>query len=508
MWGKRELELKLELTSEQLQLIAADPVLRRLRVGEPETRALRSIYFDSPDQRPREAGVSLRVRSDGEHWVQTIKRGTGVTSGVSSPTEVETVVGGPEPDLSSIEPRKVRRKIAKLLNGAPPQPVFETVVNRSVHRVQNGAAQMDLALDDGVVRSGTAEEPVCELELELKSGSAADLLKTAVELFGAVPARLAESNKAARGYGLVNGGTRPRLKPERAQDVQLAVDASCAEALGQFVESASGQIIANRAVVLETDDPEGPHQLRIGLRRLRSAIRLMRSVFDTKATREVDKYARRLARSVGELRDADVLIDDICAQVDAIEDERGLRHVRKALDAHRARTRKAARAALESTDWYALQVYLALLPRAVEESEDLQGPIADFAQHALDRIWKKVTKRAKRLAKLDPGQRHKLRKALKQLRYGSEFLGSLYKKRDVQPFLGHLKKLQDVIGYWNDVEMARQLVTIVEERCATKPACQRVAGYILGWHRAQAQQCYASADKGFGDLEQTAPFWR
>ena len=73
-----ELELKLELTHAELQRVRAHPALGSLAVGEPVTRTLRSIYFDTPDYRLRALGISFRLRSDGDSWLQTVKSGTAV----------------------------------------------------------------------------------------------------------------------------------------------------------------------------------------------------------------------------------------------------------------------------------------------------------------------------------------------------------------------------------------------------------------------------------------------
>ena len=372
-----ELELKLELTRDELRRVRSHPALGDLAVGEPVTRTVRSIYFDTPDHRLRALGISLRLRSDGESWKQTVKAGTGVEHGVSNPIEAETVVEQPEPDLDRIGNRKIRRKVEKAVARSILEPVFETVVERTTRQLHSGEGELELALDEGTVRAGAAENALCEAELELKSGAPECLLETAAKLFGSAPVRFSESSKAERGYSLALGRTNghAHVEPQRGVLPELHAEQTCAEAFGLIVRSAADQIVANRRAVLETVDPAAAHQLRIGLRRLRSALRAFRPLHDTPALRELEGHAQALARTVGELRDADVLIEHIYAPVAGlIKADPGVPRVREALVAHRDSMRGRVRVALEGEQWSVLQLYLALWPRTIEDAPEPRPP--------------------------------------------------------------------------------------------------------------------------------------
>jgi triphosphatase len=505
-----ELELKLELTRDELRRVRSHPALGELAVGEPVTRTLRSIYFDTPDHRLRALGISLRLRSDGESWLQTVKSGTAVEGGVSNPVELEAPTERPEPDLGLIANRKVRRKVEKAVDRSILEPVFETVVQRTTRQLNSGSGEIELALDEGSVRAGGAENPLCEAELELKSGAPEFLLQTAARLFAAEPVRLAESSKAERGYSLALGRTNghAHVEPQRGLLPDLKREQTCAEAFALIVRSAADQIAANRRAVLETVDPAAAHQLRIGLRRLRSALRAFRPLHDTAALRELEAHAQTLARTVGELRDADVLIEHIYAPVAGlIKADVGLPRVRAALLAHRDRARERVRTALEGQQWSVLQLYLALWPRTIADAPKLAGPIRKFARSALKKQWKKVADSGERLDDLSVEQRHEMRKALKTLRYAIEFFASLYPEAETRPFIKETRSLQEVFGYLNDVVAAERLGGLCHEACAESREAQRAAGYVLGWHNAQADHAWKDAHKGWQRLKALPCFW-
>ena len=501
-------ELKLELTHAELQRVRFHPALGAMAVGSPVTRTLRSIYFDTPDHRLKAQGISLRLRTDGNGWLQTVATDGGNGNGGAQEAKAEDAVERPEPDLGLIGDRRIRRKVQKAVDRSVLEPVFETVVERTTRHLQPAGGELELALDEGVVRAGDAQNQVCEAELELKSGRPECLLQTAAQLFAAAPLRLGTPSEAEQGYRLALGRSDGRVEPQRADQPQLSADHTCAEALGLIVQSATSQIVANRLAVLETDDPAAAHQLRIGLRRLRSALRAFRPLADTPALRDLEGHAQALARTVGELRDADVLIEEIYAPVAGLNrDDIGLPRLREALLTHRQRVRGRVRVALEGEQWPVLQLHLALWPSTVEGAEKLSTPVAKFARAALKRRWRKVADSGERLDELTSEQRHAMRKDLKTLRYTAEFFASLYPRQATRKFIKEIRTLQEVFGYLTDIVAATRLNAICHDGCTDSREAQRAAGFVLGWHNAQAAHAWKDARKGWQKLKDSPHFW-
>ena len=504
-----ELELKVELSREQLQRMRWHPALGDLAAGEPVTRTLRSIYFDTPDHRLRALGISLRLRSDGESWLQTVKAGTAVHNGVSNPIETEVAVEQPEPDLGRIGNRKVRRKVEKAVEKSILEPVFETVVKRTTRQLHSGDGELELALDEGTVRAGGAEDALCEAELELKSGAPECLLQTAAKLF----ARSRTPRREQQGRARLQFGAGP---DQRTRARRAATRRAATTRPGSHLRRG---VRPDRAVGVRPDRRQparragdgGPGRCPPAAHRPQAAAQRAQRLpplHDTAALRELEGHAQALARTVGELRDADVLIEHIYAPVAGmIRSDPGLPLLRDALFAHRTKVRERVRAALGGQQWSVLQLYLALWPRTIEGSEALAGPVRKFARSALKKRWKKVADSGERLDDLTVEQRHRMRKALKTLRYATEFFASLYPEESTRRFIKETRSLQEVFGYLNDVVAAERLGAICHDGCADSREAQRAAGYILGWHNAQAAHAWKDAHKGWLKLEGLPQFW-
>jgi inorganic triphosphatase YgiF len=504
----RELELKVELSPRAIERLARELPETDLTIGPASTKKLRTIYFDTPTHGLHEAGLSLRLRSQNGGWLQTVKADQHVAGGLSNPVELETLLTTDRPDIGKIADKKIKRSVEKALKGASLRPVFETVVERTTRKIKAQESEVELAVDAGEVRTPEARAELHEVELELKAGSAEGLLLAAETVLAGHELKLATRSKAERGYRLALEKRGSSAEPEKSRPVRIGRKNDSATAFAATLASAGRQILVNRAAVLETDDPHATHQLRIGLRRLRSALNALRPFVTAASLKSFEGYARDLGRSVGELRDADVLISAITAPIEAtVSDTSGFAELNQALQQHRRAKREEVRAALQGPAWTQLQLYLALWPRTLEENDKLTCPIGKVACTVLRKAWKKCAKLAAAIDELSGEERHQMRKALKKLRYQAEFFAPLFARKKTEAFLRQLKALQDVFGYINDVRMAPRLIEIQRQRGESSSDAARAAGYIVGHHEAEARHVWADAAPAWRRLERASRFW-
>jgi inorganic triphosphatase YgiF len=192
-----ERELKLAIAPRAVREAA-----RALRLPS-RRRVLQSIYFDTPRSELRRRRMALRLRRDGERWVQTLK----AERRPGERYEWETPVASSALELSRLPRAAIRRATGVALSSIADRlrPLFETRFTRRVRMLSAGEARIELALDRGYVRAGRRRAAICEIELELKAGTMRTLRRVAAALakrFSLVP--LSES-KAARGYRLARG---------------------------------------------------------------------------------------------------------------------------------------------------------------------------------------------------------------------------------------------------------------------------------------------------------------
>lgn len=500
-----EIELKLALAPDGLDRLRRHPLLRHHCQGRPATKILTSTYYDTPDFALARAGVTVRVRVSGRHNIQTVKTANNRCAGLFARHEWESPVASRAIDL----PQLRATGVPILVEGDAADrlvPVFRTTMHRTARILAGDGWRIELALDRGEVSDGHHSEPICEAELELKEGRSGHLFDLARQIAAIVPVRLASASKSDRGYALA-AGTRPQ--PAKACPVAVAADMSVAEGFQSVARNCLGHLLANENALLDTGSGEAIHQMRVALRRLRSAIKVFRPIVAGGQLAQVSDEIRWLLAELGPARDSDVLITEIIDPVvDRYPDTPALADLRTRWMDRRDDCLDTARKAV--TDRRFTHLLLAL-GAWVEAGDWLSGdpahlsrPLGPFAASVLAKRYRRLRKAGgRRLDGLPPPELHRVRILGKQLRYAGEFFAPLYSRKASRAFLETLADLQDALGELNDIAVAGP--TLAAGHLNGDQAW--AAGVVSGWHEARRPALMERAETAWKRVRKSQPFW-
>lgn len=488
-----EIELKLALDSRHLHRLKRHPLLASVK---PVSRLLHSVYYDTPDFALMRRGIAYRLRRVGYHWVQTVKSEAEAVGALTSRPEWEVRVAGNTPDFSVLPAEALALFQDIDLNLIA--PLFVTEFKRLTWLIQARGSAMEVALDAGAIYAGEASQPLSELEIELKSGTAAALFDLALDLLGAAPLKVEPRSKAARGYAMA-GAYQPA--PVKAIRPELDAGMPAGQAWCAIVHAALVQVGANVPGFLsQPDNIEYLHQLRVGLRRLRAAAGLRKSL--GWARPEWDVVLRDLMHSLNPARDWDVFLDETLPRVLAgfVDDPIGealLSQIQRAA----ARARKTAQDAIASPAFTRLILEIGQGLLASTETEVLAR---DWSTQVLGERWDDLRKQARKMDKLGPGGRHEMRIAAKRLRYAADAFESLYGKRG-RKFIAGLATLQDDLGLANDVVVAANLLRGLGLK---QPALAFDCGRMVGLLTLTTQAHGEDAGRQWQTLVKLPHYWR
>lgn len=514
-----EIELKFLLDQQRSREIWARLAASELVNGDRRTKTLRSVYLDTPEHALNKAGIALRLRRDGRRWIQTVKTRGGLHGGLSHAGEVENPAPGGRVCLDAIPELSVRESVVRHINGTSLEPICETVIKRTTSElVLEDGTRAEIAVDVGEVRAGERSAALSEVEIELLAGNPSGLFDIAHILFPEGGIRFSRLSKAARGYLLAKEGQIDApLAPRNALNVALDRTQTAEQAARDTLRECLDQIATNVLVVRQMDDPEGPHQLRVGLRRLRSALSVYRPVLQSPDMERLNAEARWLGQEVGSLRDLDVVANEkLRREAETHPGEPALAALAETVTQQAAEQRERLRQLLTASRVQAFLIDLSrfvetrgwLVPQDFGQTGRLAAPVRELAVQALDKRWKKAVKHARGLEHLTVEERHELRKELKKLRYAAEFFSSLFPAKRVIPFLKRLKKLQTVFGDLNDAATMKAMFTGTEVPGAGDPGAQRAMGWMIGASEARAEFRWTGAKALWRDLKETRLFWQ
>lgn len=550
-----EQELKLHVPAATRQA-----VLKEVKQREATRIRLHAMYFDTPERELARARIAIRLRQEGKDWVQTLKM-----PGINAITRIELNHPRPGPvlDLSVYAGTEVEAALSAIKGELGLR--YETDVLRLLRKVRTRYGTVELAYDTGILRAGALELPISELEFELVSGRPAAIFAVARGWQQRHSLVLDPRSKSERGDALAQLAQRlaeedakagDDLEARRAQaiaqfwaprgaaSVKLREDMTAPQALGRIAAECLDQIARNAAVLAEVDtegvyragNSEHVHQLRVGVRRLRSAWKLFEGWVAPLPDALLQGVRTHFA-AFGANRDQDVLNETVApALLRAGMPVIPMEAAPPEQDAQTIAGGKAFQAWLLDLLEWSLDVPPALpsdgaqsiangtpSDTAPEPAIRLEGGLSVSSvkptiipmlapepdphrlrkqlSRRLHRWHSKVADQGTQFATLDIPTRHELRKRGKRLRYSLAFAESLLPTAKLRGYRKLLSKVQDVLGEINDLAVAKDYY---ESCTATHPQ----AWFALGWISARLEELAVDAQKAFDALAQSKPFWR
>jgi inorganic triphosphatase YgiF len=448
--------------------------------------------------------------------VQTIKQENPGNAALFARGQWEHDVATKQPDLDAARDTALAPLLNKKLRRAL-KPVFETRVHRKVFQIRRGQSDIEISIDKGKIEAGRKSCPLCEMELELKQGQAADLFKLAKMLAHEVPVELAVKSKADRGYALL---TAEKAAPVKAVPVSIAPDSDVQHAFQIIARACLHQLVANQSLMLAGDE-EALHQMRVALRRLRAAISLFSDVLTDPQTEALKSEFKWITDELGPAREFEVLLKHVIGPVaDRERDEMGASSVPRELRQKHEDALARARTAVESLRFRDLALDTAAW---IETGDWTHNPddaasmlrrrrFAAVAADQLRRRWKKSLKSGKHLDALDPQHRHKLRIQAKKLRYAAEFFGPAFphKKsmRRRKDFIGSLQQLQDALGELNDIAVNEKLLQRLGGSTRHGGRMRKAfVGRLSAREEARISPVLKEAERAYAAFAKMKPFW-
>ena len=479
-----EVELKLLIAERDIWRLLRLPMVNAVTLKKFPSQLLRNTYYDTADHRLRERGIAVRLRQAGSKWLQTVKTEGRVIAGLHERPEWEQETTENTLDFSRLPDAALKSLLEKTLDGAALQPVFTTDFTRLNRVLQlSDGAQCTFSLDRGKIIAGGDEAAISELELEIIIGDPAALFDFARSLLEHVPVKLARDSKAARGFALALGAT---MKPVKANKAALDKRMTAQQGFFAIATACLDHMTANEAGCAAGEDSEYLHQMRVAIRRLRTAIRLFSDHLDAAKMNAIDAEFRWLGEQLGATRDYDVFLEETLPPVTAAwPGHSGLTQVRDQVAARRDAAMAASRAAVQSTRYQRLLLdigaWLVAMSRQATDTSSASEIIKlpDFACAALKRHRKQLIRRGNHLMELSPEERHRVRISGKRLRYAAEFFSPLFLAKRSKPYIQELANLQSILGVLNDAATTKTILSQVADE-KNDAALAIVQAWVLG----------------------------
>jgi triphosphatase len=558
----QEIELKFLVPQSRLK-----GLMRQAHVKSSETTQMAAHYYDTAEQDLAQAGIGLRIRKEGDHWVQTIKAGG---DGIAARLEHNTLLDSDHvqamldanqlmPDLSlykdtAIAPALADFKLKKLAKKLTCQYVTDvqritrllTEKGNSEEGCSKELNRLEVAYDCGEVIHGndeTQRQAIQEIEFELLSGDVDFLFATAKVWCKRYKLCLSTVTKAERGGLLIQGQSYSPAVSASQHPLHINKDSSMPAFVRAAVHNCLLQILPNSsAIVAGSQDTDHALQLRIGIRRLRVALKAFKK-FSDQLNPEWLPILKQTATLLGDYRP----LAHLSSYVEPKLEQDGAPRVDWTADLKKIKVKPID--AVRANDFQLTLLELIAFTMSDSNNEAQVDKLAiDKLAKILSKSHSKLLKAEHQLLNLshendddvdddedgdvdnenddenldnevgddisdDPLNnesshnvdatylaQHKLRCQLKNMRYLSEFAAPLYSKKKSKRWLKRLTKAQKALGQYLD---KRQYQQYYQQKAATDSN----ALYGAGWFAATSSADNQRWQKRFARVQSAMTFW-
>ncbi len=490
--------LEFDVSADDLARLLRSPALTARRFGRPRTTKLRTVWHDTANGALQTQG--LAIAEEGGQW------------------RLERLIPNGKADWLPATPAPVLARAASPDSlgcrvGSPLVPVaaFTGTLRSFALSAAPDGARLDVV--QGELRGVAHDEPACRVVL---AGPAAEMGRLAEQLAAQATLRVPRSGLAAGAIALARGTVPP---PRHLGTPYVPPGLTVDEALVLITAHLADVILHWSATAPSGVDVEPVHQMRVAVRRLRSALSIFRRAAPESAIGGLTEDIKALAALLGEARDWDVFLGETGAAVQlAFPQDRRISGMIAAAARQRAAAYQKLGAYLASAEWHSLALSLALLPttrpwatRQAEatrqadapDTDILTAPAASYAAQALQRAYKHMLAAGDDLSTLPAEALHDVRKRAKKFRYSIEFFTPLFPAKAVRQFVERLVDLQAALGTLNDGAVAAALMAQLAGGADRAFAAGAVQGYVAASQMPAAE----SAWKAWRKLAKHETFW-
>jgi inorganic triphosphatase YgiF len=498
-----EVELKLRLLAPaDREGVFGAPALAERLATPPRDEHLETWYFDTAAGGLQDAGLAYRIRLEGGRWSATVKADGVSAGGLHQRREWTVDVDGPEPGYDYFAATEAGPLLTMAGEDEPLELLFRTVFDRRRADVAAGDSLIEAAVDVGTIFAGGREEAIAEVELELKAGSAADVLALGAELVRQVPLAVEPRSKFHRALALAGldegSGRLPAPRPEPEDAAPEGVRSLIVGQLGAVFD-------AYEAFAADRTKPESPYRLRVQLRRLRSLVSLAKPLLAAEGCERWQEELRALSWATHGVREADVAGAVWGQMLAACRPLVPPPWLGLMMATERDRLVAEADAALGQGRLTATLLDFWAWLEGGKAFRPTDRTLAAFVADRLAGWLDEMRETGKDISLADTDGLHRLRVAGKRVRYVLESLVAADRRTKV--LVARLRRLQDCLGHIHDAAT----IGAAMDRWLSEHASRvvhRDAGLLIGWTARLGVEARGEFAPAWKKFRRAARRWR